>query len=309
MGKIYQNAKRVLVWLGRPENRVDAQSSDGLSALRFFYQIMLDGNRDPADESNIHTLSQSVQMVEHWDIWHELAVLCELPYWNRLWIIQEIGLASDLEVYHGDSSIDWKIFADVRQLLAQIVQRQLYSERVLPLAKIILDSMPARLEEQRSQQRPFWIKNLRYNFSLLTDPGNFAIRSAYILFMLFDTASQLSLQERDSLQIEIETDLDEDSNVVEYLIFHPDSVPGFLSKTQLPTLEARHGSMLGDRAVNWLFGFNVADAIATIPSRLEHVKDHQQKALDEEFSQNIASLRSIFGRYWGETSSLAWGIP
>jgi hypothetical protein len=91
-----------------------------------------------------------------------------------------------------------------------------------------------------------------------------------------------------------------------FILHSEESISGLLSKTQLRTLEATHDSMLGNRAVSWLFGSNVADAIATLPSRLEHVKDHQQKEFDEKFLQNIANLRSIFGRYLRETSPLDW---
>ena len=41
-----------------------------------------------------------VSMVDERDI-------CESPYWNRLWIVQEVGQARDLEVHFREGSISW----------------------------------------------------------------------------------------------------------------------------------------------------------------------------------------------------------
>ena len=36
--------------------------------------------------------------------------ILSLPYWNRSWIIQEIGLSTNLSVHVGNASMDWKTF-------------------------------------------------------------------------------------------------------------------------------------------------------------------------------------------------------
>jgi Heterokaryon incompatibility protein (HET) len=174
MGRIYQNAKRVLVWLGRPDNPEEAQGSDGLSTLKFLNDILLTDLAE-VNANAMHRLRISIETPSDWRKWHELAVLCELPYWSRLWIVQEIGLASFLEVFHGQSSIDWGIFASIREILAQIVQRDLCPRSFLPVAKIILESMPARLEEQRAHQHPVWLQKLHDDLRLITKIGNYAL--------------------------------------------------------------------------------------------------------------------------------------
>jgi hypothetical protein len=256
MGRIYENAKRVLVWLGRPEN---SRRHDGLSTLKFLNGILV-ADLENLDASPMHRLRMSISIPEHWEKWHDLAVLCELPYWSRLWIIQEIGLASDLEVYHGYSSIDWGSFTSIRELLAEIVDRHLCPQASLPLAKMILESMPARLVEQRTHQRPVWLNKLQNDLHAVIKADNRAIKFAYVLCRLWSGNIDLSGQE-----------LDEDYFAINTI-------------------------MLGNHSVNWLFGSasKIADDIAALPSRLEHVRDQQREESDEMLLRVVDTLKGLF---------------
>lgn len=74
MGKIYQSADSVLVWLGRPEDTKATRQSDGLPTLRFLYDILI-GDGHPTDR-----MVESIGDPTHWENLLGLAVLCELPY-------------------------------------------------------------------------------------------------------------------------------------------------------------------------------------------------------------------------------------
>ncbi|PMD61059.1 heterokaryon incompatibility, partial [Hyaloscypha bicolor E] len=70
MATIYRKASRVHAWLGMP----DKQNSN-------------------KGDSRVETLLSAIQERQYVADWISLAAGTELPYWNRLWIVQEIGLA------------------------------------------------------------------------------------------------------------------------------------------------------------------------------------------------------------------------
>ena len=137
MGRIYHSALRVLVWLGRPAVTDDWPRSDGLSTLKMLNKILLGS---PAESNPASTLLKSISDPKSWLQWHELVVLCELPYWNRLWIVQEVGLARELKVYYGRASVNWIIFNWVREELGRLFKWELCPPSFLPLGRTILES-------------------------------------------------------------------------------------------------------------------------------------------------------------------------
>ncbi|KIM96056.1 hypothetical protein OIDMADRAFT_132965, partial [Oidiodendron maius Zn] len=71
MGRIYETAVKVIIWLGWTDSESDKKSQ---GAMSYLMQM-----RKETTE-NICDLSKFVE-------------LCNLPYWYRMWIVQEMGLA------------------------------------------------------------------------------------------------------------------------------------------------------------------------------------------------------------------------
>lgn len=89
MDYIYTRASSVLVWLGcLPWTLNPFGSPDVL----WLYHPILNGNR-PSYEA--------------WVNW-----IFQLPYWRRLWIIQEISLSMKLTVCIGQNSVPWQKFME-----------------------------------------------------------------------------------------------------------------------------------------------------------------------------------------------------
>ncbi|CAG8948652.1 hypothetical protein HYFRA_00001772, partial [Hymenoscyphus fraxineus] len=52
-------------------------------------------------------------------------IICDLPYWGRLWVIQEVVLAKDLILYYGNIELEWASFAAlVRREIASNTDRE-----------------------------------------------------------------------------------------------------------------------------------------------------------------------------------------
>ncbi|KAH7396065.1 heterokaryon incompatibility protein-domain-containing protein [Cadophora sp. MPI-SDFR-AT-0126] len=88
MGRIFNQAYQVVVWLGLATN----------SSERAMHII----------ERLYHGSSDFDQLRP--DILHDIHALCSRSYWQRLWIIQEIYLAKELQIYCGYDNVRGKAF-------------------------------------------------------------------------------------------------------------------------------------------------------------------------------------------------------
>lgn len=135
MDEIYRKAKCVIAWLERPqgnENKYDQSIP---------FKLL---EEESTSESTYRNLGPQP--------WIKLAALCTLPYWNRLWVVQEILLAARLIVYHGRLNIDWSKFLLVRNKLATLP----CPATIKSSQDAILHSMPSRFIDQTFQALPPW---------------------------------------------------------------------------------------------------------------------------------------------------------
>jgi hypothetical protein len=116
----------------------------------------------------------------------ELTALCELPYWHRQWIVQEIGLAAELHVYHGCSYKDWKVFSKIRKGVERAKRNITLHESLQGIAKTITESVPGRLDQQREYRQPLWLGEMHATIQHLLSRARTAARAAKILSELLN---------------------------------------------------------------------------------------------------------------------------
>jgi Heterokaryon incompatibility protein (HET) len=113
MGLIYGNARRVVIWLGQ-ESRDSTQAIEALRSIGEDVHI-----RDTRYGFTCGTKQGSVTHQLEYDhpasrakvlSWIAIRNLLNRPWFTRLWVFQEIGLASDAVVVIGDESIQWNAF-------------------------------------------------------------------------------------------------------------------------------------------------------------------------------------------------------
>ncbi|KFY95312.1 hypothetical protein V500_02843 [Pseudogymnoascus sp. VKM F-4518 (FW-2643)] len=98
MRKIYENATRVIVWPG------DSSSSRLASAMLYdLYgtSLMFQGSAYDFDKWFFHE--------RYSPRWLALVQLLKKPYFSRIWVLQEIAVASNVQVLHGGIYIPWEI--------------------------------------------------------------------------------------------------------------------------------------------------------------------------------------------------------
>ncbi|KAI9642823.1 hypothetical protein NHQ30_008556 [Ciborinia camelliae] len=162
ISKIYEEATRVICWLGVDDG--EFPSTHGTELTEFIPSIAI---------STLQTISrsgrQSNSKVPTIGLPHSLLplnpsrsleALCQLfhrPYWKRLWVIQELTLAKEILVQCGESYFEWKDLARCCDNLEQISEHWLTirDKKVYRLVCKVKDSIPCRLHRQRKESRKF----------------------------------------------------------------------------------------------------------------------------------------------------------
>ncbi|KAH6608146.1 hypothetical protein Trco_004459 [Trichoderma cornu-damae] len=110
MNAVYKNAGKVLVWLGRDTEGVAA---DAVRMVHYLDGVFKDD--DAHDEFKVaHEENLAMQSPEPWI---PLSKLTKLPWFHRIWIVQEIGTTAPATLYWGDTEMDWDTLSFVAGVL------------------------------------------------------------------------------------------------------------------------------------------------------------------------------------------------
>ena len=135
MKLIYSRAKSVIAWIGKSS----ADSSQAMAALR----------RMPSKSSRARDT-----------IWEKLENLFARPYWKRIWIIQELAVATEVKVACGRDWVMWEELgaankAYERRLVEMALDKTNYSyiKNISHFRKKIRDRAPISLLEAMSNSQ------------------------------------------------------------------------------------------------------------------------------------------------------------
>ena len=99
MQDIYQHAVRVCIWLGEK----DESSS---LAMRFIENV-----------GHVSDLDSIIRDPRFEKEWRAAIQLLSLPWFSRIWVVQEISVARKATIWCGNDTIDWQHFASFVELL------------------------------------------------------------------------------------------------------------------------------------------------------------------------------------------------
>jgi hypothetical protein len=152
MGSIYSQAARVVAWIGQD----DYESRYGLVFLAELAATSPKKYCPPYGECPDG---------KHRGKWQAMSSLFNRSYWSRLWIIQEVVLASQLRIQCGTLSFDWEDLAMVFHHLGKSK-----TGSCAPRSRLsIVSSVPFRLEMQRRDQQMAVLENTNGNLIPLLD--------------------------------------------------------------------------------------------------------------------------------------------
>jgi hypothetical protein len=168
MGSIYSQADQVLFWLGSPTDDTDAlmdslkqleEESAGLACKHW-----------ALNDQRWAELWSSLQLGlarQHWNLASRqrsgLSTLLDRPWFNRVWILQEVANAKRALVCSGKKSISARFFALVPVLLGIEPKRH---------CQAVLDIMPgpSRKDSWWSQKQDLYTLLLKFSDSKASDP-------------------------------------------------------------------------------------------------------------------------------------------
>jgi Heterokaryon incompatibility protein (HET) len=103
MFEIFGIAERVIAWLG-------AEDESSYLAMRFlsgFQEIP-----DPPDSVRNRLMSMSTET------WNVLQLLFNRTWFSRLWIVREVAVAKEIEIFCGNQSIPWSVLESIERACA-----------------------------------------------------------------------------------------------------------------------------------------------------------------------------------------------
>jgi hypothetical protein len=120
MKAIYENAEQVLVWLGpsRDDSDIAMDLMDEITDADEGDQEM---DADAQIERGVELLQRSLTDPNNRHKWEALARLFQRPWWKRVWIRQEVAVASQIVVLCGDNRLQrWSTLVSAVEYLNRV---------------------------------------------------------------------------------------------------------------------------------------------------------------------------------------------
>jgi hypothetical protein len=115
MGEIYENAKRVLIWLGKDKHE---NTQDCFNLIRQTNQYLGKQLELYGDKDKIPTIQPNGPVCSDAMNWDKVEKLIELPWFFRVWVLQEVGLAAAATLLCGNASMNFSELLELSLWLA-----------------------------------------------------------------------------------------------------------------------------------------------------------------------------------------------
>jgi hypothetical protein len=110
MDHIYQNAEKVVVWLGKQYSYNTSRALENLGRLRRpgrGYSDWLKTTENDRRRWEMLLGSVQLDLTENDLTYYALERLFHCQWWRRIWVVQEVALASKVAFQYGPYSVDW----------------------------------------------------------------------------------------------------------------------------------------------------------------------------------------------------------
>jgi len=164
MRQIYKAPVTVLAWLGTPdETEVDNIDLDisphpprntpvlAFELLEAATSHLASGLLDQRGNKWVERFLYNPSLNDNWK---QLEGLCNIEYWKRVWIIQEVFLARNLQLMYGTRTAKWKDFEELRESI-DVALRRLREAGFEPLSPQDAGDYRAHIVERMHDNRAF----------------------------------------------------------------------------------------------------------------------------------------------------------
>lgn len=125
VGSVYEKAKRVLVWLGNEED------FDFYDLFRFIKRVASKTHNDPEDYT-IHRLVNNAET----SLWKSFRDFLGCPWFERVWVVQEIGFATDAILHHNAETLRWSDLVAVIRSMFEDHRHIIHGQRLFSFIRV-----------------------------------------------------------------------------------------------------------------------------------------------------------------------------
>ena len=152
MGKIYSQARQVLIWLGE-ETKNDSEAFNVVSQLQTILATPPPTIGDLFVLSNPEFLSCTISSIPR-SSWGQIAYLLHRSWFQRVWVIQEALMAQSAQLFNGSKSIAWSTFAEVAEKILLYDMHTMFVN--FKLASLALKNISLMRLENSELREPFF---------------------------------------------------------------------------------------------------------------------------------------------------------
>ena len=138
MGDIYRNATRTVVWLGPvtpPTDRKMFETLNSLSHGTSLRQIVLEDLGVCKAHESYNDVELQARIRDHEGkgagLLEELSSFFKLTWWRRLWVLQEVAVASTVDLYWGRQTMNFRQMVSAIDLL--LIEIRTQTRSLIPL--------------------------------------------------------------------------------------------------------------------------------------------------------------------------------
>lgn len=177
MRYLYQGATKVTVWLGLENLGLETNAIDVLKRIsertkgiefkftREWWKKLYDELKDTGDS----------KVPE----WVAIKRFCELEYWTRIWIVQEVVLGYRVNIQWGRGAMTWHDLNEVLDRVSEIEEDSEFGIPIRPWTEILTASLTFRLCKQKfggGKARAYDIHTAYEALGIYEESGCFDIR-------------------------------------------------------------------------------------------------------------------------------------
>lgn len=116
MGDLYEGVKRVLIWVGEDTRN---EAIECFALVQDTVKVLTDIASQSDGIENIPTVTHNGGIIDsRAEIWASVERLVNLEWFERVWVLQEVGLAKSAILIYGQASMNWSYLVELMLLVA-----------------------------------------------------------------------------------------------------------------------------------------------------------------------------------------------
>ena len=124
MDRIYSQARQVLIWLGE-ETEHDSEAFDAMSQINVILPTPPSTRAETHAINSLEYYAEAVASLPRKSLF-QMGSLLQRPWFQRVWVIQEVVVARSAQLFNGAKSVAWSVFAEAAEKIISYELQSLF---------------------------------------------------------------------------------------------------------------------------------------------------------------------------------------